>query len=111
VDVETRLAEARQCILVIIGADASGQKEVVDLWVGDREREQSWQALLLDRHRRGLEHGPTLAVGDGVLGCWKALRPVYGQTRWQWCVNGGRAPRNDGSDDVRHMTCRRSCSA
>src|SRR5918911_380695 len=39
---EARLEEARQCILVIIGADASGQKELVGLWDGYRESEQSW---------------------------------------------------------------------
>jgi len=85
VSFETRLAEARQCILVIIGADASGQQELVGLWDGSRESEQSWKALLLDLHSRGLEHGPTVAIGDGALGCWKALRQVYGQTRWQRC--------------------------
>ena len=82
---ETRLEEARHCILVIIGADASGQKELVGLWDGYRESEQSWKELLLDLQSRGLEHGPTLAIGDGALGFWKALRQVYGQTRWQRC--------------------------
>ena len=82
---ETRLEEARHCILVIIGADANGQKEIVGLWDGYRESEQSWKELLLDLKSRGLEHGPALAVGDGALGFWKALRQVYGQTRWQRC--------------------------
>jgi transposase-like protein len=82
---ETRLEDARHCILVIIGADASGHKELVGLWDGYRESEQSWQELLLDLKSRGLEHGPTLAIGDGALGFWKALRHVYGQTRWQRC--------------------------
>ena len=82
---ETRLEEARHCILVIIGATADGQKELVGLWDGYRESEQSWKALLLDLQSRGLEHGPALAIGDGALGFWKALREVYGQTRWQRC--------------------------
>jgi putative transposase len=85
VSFETRLAEARQGILVIMGADASGQTERVGLWDGDREREPSWKALRLDRHSRGLEHGPTVALGDGALGCWTALRHVDGQTRGQRC--------------------------
>jgi transposase-like protein len=82
---ETRLEEARHCILVIIGATADGQKELVGLWDVYRESEQSWKALLLDLQSRGLEHGPALAIGDGALGFWKALRQVYGQTRWQRC--------------------------
>jgi transposase-like protein len=49
----TRLEEARQCILVIIGVDASGQKELVGLWDGYRESEQSWKEFLLDLQSRG----------------------------------------------------------
>jgi putative transposase len=82
---ETRLEESRHCILVIIGADASGQKELVGLWDGYRESEQSWKELLLDLKSRGLVQGPVLAIGDGALGFWKALRQVYGQTRGQRC--------------------------
>ena len=82
---ETRLEDARHCILVLIGADAKGQKELVGLWDGYRESEQSWKELLLDLQSRGLAHGPTWAIGDGALGFWKALRQVYGQTRWQRC--------------------------
>jgi putative transposase len=82
---ETRLEDARHCILVLIGADAKGQKELVGLWDGYRESEQSWKELLLDLQSRGLAHGPALAIGDGALGFWKALRQVYGQTRWQRC--------------------------
>jgi putative transposase len=82
---ETRLENARHCILVIIGADAQGHKELVGLWDGYRESEQSWIELLLDLQSHGLEHGPALAIGDGALGFWKALRQVYGQTRWQRC--------------------------
>ena len=82
---ETRLEEARHCILVIIGADASGQKELVGLWDGYRESEQSWKELLLDLQSRGLAQAPALAIGDGALGFWKALRHVYGQTRGQRC--------------------------
>ncbi len=82
---ETRLEEARHCLLVILGADASGQKDLVGLWDGYRESEQSWKDLLLDLKTHGLEPGPALAIGDGALGVWKALRQVYGQTRWQRC--------------------------
>lgn len=49
-----RLEQANQCILVIIGATADGQKELLGLWDGYRESEQSWRELLLDLKRRGL---------------------------------------------------------
>ena len=52
---------------------------------GYRESAQSWRELLVDLKRRGLTRGPELAVGDGALGFWKALREVYGETREQRC--------------------------
>ena len=82
---QPRLDHAKPCLLVIIGADEIGNKDVVGLSDGYRESEQSWLELLLDLKRRGLEVPPELAVGDGALGFWKALRQVHGQTREQRC--------------------------
>jgi transposase-like protein len=82
---EARLEEAKQCMLVIMGADATGKKELVGLWDGYRESEQSWKELLLDLKQRGLAQGPSLAIGDGALGFWKAMRQVYGEMRRQRC--------------------------
>ncbi len=80
-----RLEEDRQCILVVMGATESGKKELIAIQDGFRESEQSWTELLLDLKARGLEVGPQLAVGDGALGFWKALRQIYGQAREQRC--------------------------
>ena len=71
-----RMDHDKQCVLVIIGADAMGNKDIVGMVDGYRESAQSWKELLLDLKRRGLETGPELAVGDGALGFWKALREV-----------------------------------
>ncbi len=80
-----RLEEDRQCILVVMGATESGKKELIAVADGLRESEQSWTELLLDLKARGLDAGPRLAVGDGALGFWKALRQVYGESREQRC--------------------------
>ena len=85
VDFNARLDQERQCILVVIGADAQGRKELVGLTDGYRESEQSWRELLVDLRHRGLQVGPELAIGDGNLGFWKALRQVYGAAREQRC--------------------------
>ena len=77
-----RMEEEKQCILVIVGATDKGQKAIAD---GYRESEQSWLEVLLDLKRRGLEMGPQLALGDGALGFWKALRQVYPGAREQRC--------------------------
>jgi len=80
-----RLEEDRQCILVLMGATPEGKKELIALADGYRESEQSWLQLLLDCKQRGLAIDPKLAVGDGALGFWKALRQVYPTTREQRC--------------------------
>jgi len=80
-----RMDHDKQCVLVIIAADAMGNKDIVGMVDGYRESAQSWRELLLDLKRRGLQAGPELAVGDGALGFWKALREVYGETREQRC--------------------------
>jgi transposase-like protein len=80
-----RLEEDRQCILVLMGATADGQKELIAVSDGYRESEQSWKALLLDCQARGMMQAPTLAVGDGALGFWKAVRQVFPTTKEQRC--------------------------
>ena len=80
-----RMEHDKQCVLVIIGADERGHKDIVGMVDGYRESAQSWKELLLDLKRRGLRAGPELAIGDGALGFWKALGEVYGETRVQRC--------------------------
>jgi putative transposase len=80
-----RLEEGRQCILVLMGATADGKKELIAIADGDRESEQSWKELLLDGKARGLEVEPALAIGDGALGFWKAMRQVWDTTKEQRC--------------------------
>jgi putative transposase len=76
----------RQCILVLMGATEDGQKELIAITDGYRDSEQSWKELLLDVKVRGLEVDPELAIGDGALGFWKAVRQVYPSTRAQRCT-------------------------
>jgi putative transposase len=80
-----RLEDDRACILVLIGATADGNKELLAVHDGVRESEQSWHEVLLDLKAQGLETSPELAVGDGSLGFWKAVRKVWPKTRSQRC--------------------------
>lgn len=75
----------RQCLLVIIGADKDGRKELVAINGGFRESELSWTELLVDLRSRGLTIGPNLSIGDGALGFWKALSKIYPECRRQRC--------------------------
>ena len=81
-----RLEHDRQCILVLIGADASGKKELLAIEDGFRESEQSWHELLVRlRDENGLVIDPELATGDGALGFWKAARKIWPKARAQRC--------------------------
>ena len=81
----TRLETAHPCIRVIMGATVKGDKELVGIWDGYAESEQSWKELLLDLKSHGFTRGPVLAIGDGALGFRKALRQAYGDTKRQRC--------------------------
>jgi transposase-like protein len=84
IHVNIRLEEHRLCLLVLVGVRADGRKELVALTDGYRESTESWADLLRDCGRRGMR-APVLAVGDGALGFWGALREVFPTTREQRC--------------------------
>ena len=77
--------EEKQCMLVLIGADDSGKKEVLAIGDGYRESTESWRDLLLDLKARGLTIAPECAIGDGAMGFWAALHQVYSHTKHQRC--------------------------
>lgn len=81
-----RLEDERLCTLVLIGARADGTKELIAIEDGYRESAESWKELLRELKRRGLP-APVVAVGDGALGFWAAVREVWPETREQrdWC--------------------------
>ncbi len=79
-----RLEQDRLCCLVLIGVRADGHKELVAVGDGFRESIESWSELLRDLKRRGMR-APVVAIGDGALGFWGALREVFPESREQRC--------------------------
>lgn len=73
------------CLLVIIGSDDTGRKEVLAVIDGYRESEASWLEVLSLLESQGLTLPPKLAVGDGALGFWKALAKKWPETATQRC--------------------------
>lgn len=69
----------RLCSLVVVGARLDGTKELVAIEDGYRESTESWAELLRDLKKRGMR-APELAVGDGALGFWSAVRDVSPET-------------------------------
>jgi transposase-like protein len=84
IHLKVRLEQDKVCLLVMIGVRADGTKELIALADGFRESSQSWADLLRDCKRRGMT-APVLAVGDGALGFWKAVRDVFPETAEQRC--------------------------
>ena len=77
-----RLEDERLCTLVMIGVRPDGTKELVAVEDGYRESTERWAVLLRDLTRRGMR-APVVAVGDGALGFWAAVRDVWPATRAQ----------------------------
>ena len=87
IHVSIRLGEDRKlCLLVIIGVSENGEKELLAVSAGYRESKDSWKDVLDDLRLRGL-NTPLLAIGDGALGFWAALREAEGfeDTQEQRC--------------------------
>jgi putative transposase len=84
IHLKVRLEQDRVCLLVMIGVRADGTKELIALDDGHRESTESWADLLRSCKRRGMR-APVLAVGDGALGFWAAVREVFPGTREQRC--------------------------
>lgn len=84
IHLKVRLTQDKVCLLVMVGVRADGTKELIALDDGHRESSESWADLLRDCKRRGMA-APVLAVGDGALGFWTALRDVFPTTREQRC--------------------------
>lgn len=84
VHLNVRLDEEKLCLLVMVGVRVDGTKELIALAEGYRESAGSWADLLRDCARRGMR-APVLAVGDGALGFWSALREVFPTSREQRC--------------------------
>ena len=78
------IGDEKACLLVVIGVDTTGRKHFLALQAGYRESTESWTELLRDLKKRGLKM-PALAIGDGALGFWAALREVFPLTKQPLC--------------------------
>lgn len=74
-------------MLVVIGVNAEGRKDLLAMRLGYRESAESWEDVLRDLRDRGMSEAPLLGIGDGALGFWAALAEVYPTTKHQRCWN------------------------
>lgn len=72
-------------VLVAIGIDREGYREILGVAEGDKEDKAGWLGFLRWLKKRGLK-GIRLFISDCCLGLVEALSEVYPQSRWQRCV-------------------------
>ena len=72
------------CLLVVMGVNNRGEKKILAIEDGFRESAESWKEVLRDLKDRGLKD-PLLAIGDGALGFWAAVREIFPTIREQRC--------------------------
>jgi len=81
------IEQDKTALLVVLGVDEQGHKELLAMEQGYRESTASWSEVLRSLKERGLTEAPLLAIGDGALGLWAALDEVFPTTRHQRCWN------------------------
>jgi len=71
-------------LLVVMGVDVNGRKQLLSLIAGQRESEMQWLEVLRGLRKRGVKW-IGLAVADGIPGFWSALGKAFPATRRQRC--------------------------
>src|SRR5579884_1888215 len=73
-----------QAVLVAIGVDWEGRRQVLAVELANRESRSSWKDFLLSLKDRGL-HGVEFVVSDDHSGLKAAIREVLSGAFWQRC--------------------------
>ena len=73
-----------QGVLVVVGIDAEGYREVLGVWCADSESESSWTAVFRELKERGL-HGVSYVVSDDHTGLTNAIARQFQGAVWQRC--------------------------
>jgi transposase-like protein len=74
----------QMAVLVVIGLNCKGEKELLAIEEGYRESAESWREVFRDLKRHGLQW-IGMMIADGVPGLWKALRDAFPTARRQRC--------------------------
>lgn len=72
-------------ILVAIGVDEDGYREIIGAAEGMKEDAESWKNFLVWMKERGLD-GVRLIVGDKCLGMCNAVAEVFPEAKYQRCT-------------------------
>jgi putative transposase len=74
------------CVLVVIGVDENGVKQVIALQAGDKESAGTWRQLFKDLKARGLNKTAIkLGIMDGLPGLEKVFKEEFSEAKIQRC--------------------------
>src|SRR5947209_14578961 len=73
-----------QAVLMAIGIDWEGRRNVLAVELANRESASSWKELLISLRDRGLR-GVQLTISDNHAGLRRAIREVLPEAIWQRC--------------------------
>jgi len=73
-----------QAVLVAIGINWEGRREVLGVELANRESQSSWRDFLVGLRKRGLS-GVELVITDDHAGLRKAVTEVLPESAWQRC--------------------------
>lgn len=74
------------CVLVVIGVDENGVKQVLALQAGDKESAGAWRQLFKDLKVRGLnKQAVQLGIMDGLPGLEKVFKEEFPEAKVQRC--------------------------
>ncbi|NBW64070.1 MAG: hypothetical protein EBR33_13425 [Synechococcaceae bacterium WB4_1_0192] len=73
-----------RAVVVAIGINALGYREVLGIALGDSEAEGFWRQFLGSLNERGLD-GTRLVISDAHLGLTAAIKRVFQGCSWQRC--------------------------
>jgi putative transposase len=76
--------QERRVMLVVIGVDVDGEKDLLAIEDAFGESAESWTALFESLDERGLKN-VVLLVADGAQGIWKAFSAVFPRAKQQRC--------------------------
>lgn len=73
-----------QAVLIALGINEDGKKEVLGVELANRESRSSWKEFLETLSGRGL-HGVEFVVSDHHMGLKKAIMEIFPRAAWQRC--------------------------
>src|SRR5512132_520356 len=73
-----------QAVMIAIGVDWEGRRNVLAVELANRESQSSWKEFALKLKTRGLS-GVELVISDDHAGLRKAIKEVFAEDEWQRC--------------------------